>query len=103
MIDNDKKQQKAEQKERVRQRMRVKVDAENYEYIPAKEQVDYYSTDVHQRVAIYVRVSTDDVRQTTSFELQQKYYKRRGHCLANDTALERDRSLRRLFPTEAES
>ena len=74
MIDNDKKQQKAEQKERVRQRMRVKVDAENYEYIPAKEQVDYYSTDVHQRVAIYVRVSTDDVRQTTSFELQQKYY-----------------------------
>lgn len=32
MIDNDKKQQKAEQKERVRQRMRVKVDAENYEY-----------------------------------------------------------------------
>lgn len=44
MIDNDKKQQKAEQKERVRQRMRVKVDAENYEYIPAKEQVDYYSS-----------------------------------------------------------
>ena len=33
-----------------------------------------YDNDVNQRVGIYVRVSTDDVRQTTSFELQKKYY-----------------------------
>jgi DNA invertase Pin-like site-specific DNA recombinase len=54
--------------------MRVEIDPENYEYIPARKQTDYYDNDVHQRVAIYVRVSTDDVRQTTSFELQKKYY-----------------------------
>lgn len=39
-----------------------------------KKQADYYDNDVNQRVAIYVRVSTDDVRQTTSYELQKKYY-----------------------------
>lgn len=42
-------------------------------FIPAKKQTDYYDNDVNQRVAIYVRVSTDDVRQTTSYELQKKY------------------------------
>lgn len=50
------------------------IDPENYEYIPAKKQADYYDNDVNQRVAIYVCVSTDDVRQTTSYELQKKYY-----------------------------
>lgn len=54
--------------------MRVEIDPDNYEFFPAKKQTDYYDNDVHQRVAIYVRVSTDDVRQTTSFELQKKYY-----------------------------
>jgi DNA invertase Pin-like site-specific DNA recombinase len=32
----------------------------------------YYN--VKQYVGIYARVSTDDVRQTTSYELQKKYY-----------------------------
>jgi len=54
--------------------MNVSVDPENYEYIPAKKPADYYDTDILQRVAIYVRVSTDDIRQTTSYELQKKYY-----------------------------
>ena len=54
--------------------MNVSVDPENYEYIPAKKPADYYDTDTLQRVAIYVRVSTDDIRQTTSYELQKKYY-----------------------------
>ena len=74
MIDNDKRSQREREKERTRKRMRVEIDPENYEYIPARKQTDYYDNDVHQRVAIYVRVSTDDVRQTTSFELQKKYY-----------------------------
>lgn len=74
MIDNEKRRAKQEEKDRVRKRMQVSVDTENYEYIPAKRQVDYYDNDVNQRVAIYVRVSTDDVRQTTSYELQKKYY-----------------------------
>ena len=74
MIDNDKRVSKEQQKDRVRRRMQVRVDPEKYKYIPAKKQIDYYNDEVHQRVAIYVRVSTDDVRQTTSYELQRKYY-----------------------------
>ncbi len=74
MVDNDKKRSQLEKKARVRKRMNVKVDPANYEYIPAKKQVDYYDNEVNQRVGIYVRVSTTDVRQTTSYELQKKYY-----------------------------
>ncbi len=74
MIDIEKRQQLAERKAKTRQRMQVRIDPENYEYIPAERETDYYDNDTHQRVAIYVRVSTDDVRQTTSFELQKKYY-----------------------------
>ena len=75
MIDEERRQERRIEKERVRRRMRVEIDPENYEYIPEKDPVDYYDTSVHQRVAVYVRVSTDDVQQTTSYELQQKYYK----------------------------
>ena len=74
MIDNSKKEEKLRQKEKVRRRMRVEIDPNNYEYIPAKKPIDYYDNDVPQRVAIYVRVSTDDIRQTTSYELQKIYY-----------------------------
>lgn len=74
MIDGNEKQKKQAQKARVLRRYNVEIDEENYEFIPPEKQVDYYDNDVNQRVAIYVRVSTDDVRQTTSFELQKKYY-----------------------------
>ena len=74
MIDNQRRIQKQEEKERTRRRMRVEIDPDNYTYIPAKKPIDFYDNEVNQRVAIYVRVSTDDVRQTTSFELQKKYY-----------------------------
>ena len=74
MIDTKRKQEKKQEKEKVRKRMRVEIDPENYEYIPAKKPIDYYDNEVPQRVAIYVRVSTDDIRQTTSYELQKKYY-----------------------------
>lgn len=74
MIDRDKRIEKEERKARTRRRIHVKVDPENYDYYPETKTADYYDNDVPQRVAIYVRVSTDDVRQTTSFELQKKYY-----------------------------
>ena len=51
-----------------------KIDPENYEFRPAKKQVDYYDNEVEQRVAVYARVSTGNVQQTTSYELQKKYY-----------------------------
>lgn len=74
MIDPRKRTQKEEERERTRKRMNRQVDPENYEYIPEKKRVDYYDNDTPMRVAIYVRVSTDDVRQTTSYELQKRYY-----------------------------
>ena len=74
MIDQSKKQKFAEQKEQVRRRINTKVDQENYEFIPAKKQIDYYDNDAPQRVAVYARVSTGNVQQTTSYELQKKYY-----------------------------
>jgi len=74
MIDEERRAKRREAKERTRKRMRVEIDRDNYEYTPEKKQIDYYDDEVPKRVAIYVRVSTDDVRQTTSFELQKKYY-----------------------------
>ena len=74
MIDTSKRDERERAKERTRRRMRVEIDPDNYEYIPEIKPADYYDDDIPQRVAIYVRVSTDDVRQTTSFELQKKYY-----------------------------
>ena len=74
MKRTERRRQKNEEKEKTRARMHVDIDPDNYEYIPAEKEIDYYDNDVNQRVAIYVRVSTDDVRQTTSFELQKLYY-----------------------------
>jgi len=74
MIDTEIKQRKEQQKKKVRKRYSVTVDPDNYCFIPAKKQIDYYDNEVQQRVAIYVRVSTDNVHQTTSYELQKNYY-----------------------------
>lgn len=74
MLDTENKRRKEQQKQKVKKRYSVTIDPENYLFIPAKKQAGYYDNDVNQRVAIYVRVSTDDVRQTTSYELQKKYY-----------------------------
>ena len=74
MIDKSTRNQLAERKERVRRRINTKVDPENYEFIPAKKPIDYYDNDIRQRVAVYARVSTDNVQQTSSYELQKKYY-----------------------------
>lgn len=74
MIDKSTRKQLAERKEQVRRRINTKVDPENYEFIPAKKPIDYYDNDIRQRVAVYARVSTDNVQQTSSYELQKKYY-----------------------------
>ena len=67
----DKKRDKTAAKERVRRRINSNFDRSKYKYIPEEKPVDFYDNDVEQRVGIYVRVSTDDIRQTTSFELQR--------------------------------
>ena len=63
-----------QQRERVRRRVKSATNPENYTYFPEKENTDYVKNDEFQRVGIYARVSTDDPAQTSSFELQQKYY-----------------------------
>lgn len=74
MIDQNRRFERERAKAWHCKRINVEVDPDNYEYIPEVKRADYYDNDVRQRVATYVRVSTDDVRQTTSFELQKKYY-----------------------------
>ena len=63
-----------EQRERIIKRVHAKVDEQHYEYYPETEHTETYDNDAPQRVGIYVRVSTDDIHQSMSYELQKKYY-----------------------------
>lgn len=75
MFDENRRTHIAEEKAKTRKRIRVKIDPDNYDYVPGEEEPDFHNiTKLPQKVFIYVRVSTDDPRQTTSFELQKKYY-----------------------------
>ena len=62
-----------EQKTRIRERYKG-VDAESLDVIPALPQEDFYNPETVKRVAVYARVSTDDPRQTSSYELQRNHY-----------------------------
>ncbi|WP_303833896.1 recombinase family protein [Ruminococcus flavefaciens] len=64
---------KQQQRERVKRRV-GSADTSNHTYYPEKENNQYVKTDAFQLVGIYARVSTDNPAQTSSFELQQKYY-----------------------------
>ena len=61
-------------KEKIKKKYNVTVDPDNYEFFPEKKRKNYYDNDEILRVAIYVRVSTTNVKQTSSYELQKKYY-----------------------------
>ena len=65
---------KEQQRERVRQRVKSANVSGSHTYYPGKENSNYVDRDSFQRVGIYARVSTDNPAQTSSFELQQKYY-----------------------------
>lgn len=62
------------QRQKIKKRINVTVDPDNYEFFPEKKRINYYDNDAMLRIAIYVRVSTDNIKQTTSYELQKKYY-----------------------------
>ena len=72
MIDRETSLSKSQQKEKIRERYKG-VDPNTLEIIPARKKADFYD-DEPRRVAVYVRVSTDDPRQTSSYELQKNYY-----------------------------
>ena len=61
------------QKAKIRERYRG-IDISTRKIIPALPQVNFYEDEKEKRVAVYVRVSTDDPRQTSSFELQKNHY-----------------------------
>jgi len=60
------------QKSKIRERYKGS-DIGNAEIIPVHKQADFFD-DVECRVAVYVRVSTDNLQQTSSYELQKNYY-----------------------------
>ena len=65
--------QKDKQKDKVRARYQS-ARAEGIEFIAAAPQENFFEDKRERRVAIYARVSTDDVRQTSSYELQKSHY-----------------------------
>lgn len=59
-------------KEKIRQRYKG-IAPNEIDVIPAMPEEDFFDGK-ERRVAVYVRVSTDDPRQTSSYELQKNYY-----------------------------
>jgi len=60
-------------KDYIRKRYR-NASGEGLEKIPAKERPKLFEDSGKKRIAVYARVSTLTSQQTSSFELQQKYY-----------------------------
>ena len=65
-----------QEKIRIRQRYKGIENKEDIVVLPCIEESSFYDDTRHKRVAVYVRVSTDSVQQTTSYELQKNYYER---------------------------
>lgn len=63
----------SDQKSKIRERYKG-ISIEELDVIPALPQEDIFATEKEQRVAVYARVSTDDPRQTSSYELQKNHY-----------------------------
>ena len=72
MTETTKRAAENEKREKVKKRYSNRKQPDVI--IPAKKQKDFYDSDAHQRVAVYVRVSTDSLGQMTSYELQKNYY-----------------------------
>lgn len=64
---------KRDEKERIRQKYKG-IDSDKLDVIPALPAASLDDDSKIQRVAVYARVSTDDPRQTSSYELQKNHY-----------------------------
>lgn len=62
---------KENQKEKIRERYKG-INIDKIDIIPAIPEENIFDEYREQRVAVYVRVSTDDPRQTSSYELQDR-------------------------------
>ena len=63
----------SDQKLKIRERYKG-ISIEELDVIPALPQENIFTTEKEQKVAVYARVSTDDPRQTSSYELQKNHY-----------------------------
>ena len=75
MEDENKSELKNEielKKAKIRERYKGN-DSSDVEIIPALPQPKLFDVNNQQRVAAYARVSTVDINQTTSYELQKNY------------------------------
>lgn len=73
MKENEKRLDSNQVKKKIRERYKG-IDEDLLDFIPARPQEDFFTSDSHKRVAVYARVSTDDPNQTSSYELQKNYY-----------------------------
>ncbi len=73
MKENEKKLSSLEQKNKIRERYKG-IDLDEIDIIPAIPQEKFLDETTTKRVAVYARVSTDDPRQTSSYELQKNHY-----------------------------
>lgn len=62
-----------DQKTKIRQRYKG-IDTDLIDIIPCITQEDFYNDTSEKRVAVYARVSTDGINQTSSYELQKNHY-----------------------------
>ena len=74
MRENEEKlKTSSDQKSKIRERYKG-INEDELDVIPAIPQEDFYHPNSVKRVAVYARVSTDDPRQTSSYELQKNHY-----------------------------
>lgn len=73
MKASEEKLSKSQQKEKIRKRYKG-IDPDELEVIPALPKEELYDENKEKRVAVYARVSTDEPRQTSSYELQKNHY-----------------------------
>lgn len=67
VVTNEEKKEKARRKYQ-------NATIEGIDIIPANPKIDFFEDTREMRAAIYVRVSTDNAAQTSSYEMQQKYF-----------------------------
>lgn len=73
MEEHEAKSSSASIKQKIRERYKG-VSEDVLDVIPATPHEDFYRSEMHKRVAVYARVSTDDPNQTSSYELQKNHY-----------------------------
>ena len=62
-----------DKKDKIRARYQG-IDPNEIDLIPATPRENFFEDHSEKRVAVYARVSTDDPRQTSSYELQKNHY-----------------------------